>query len=260
MAQSEFGEARFEIGAVISRAFETIGANIVLFCGLALVLAGLPQFVLGYWRVLSFDAQASLIDSSYFMSTSYLGMMATTWLVSIVTGAILQASLTRATVMHLSGEVPQFGQCLAVGISMILPMIGIGLLSGIGIGIGLMLLLVPGIILWLVWAVVTPAYVQEKIGVFEAFGRSAELTSGARWRIFLTMVIVIVLLWVLSIPVNFLTAAMIATGSGFLTAFITAATGALSSMILVAMQASIYVELRQLKEGIAPSDLEAIFA
>lgn len=260
MAQSEFGEARFEIGAVISRAFETIGANVVLFCGLALVLAGLPQFALGYWRVLSFDAQANLVDGSMFFSTSYLGMIATTWLVSVVTGAILQASLTRATVMHLSGEVPQFGQCLAVGVSMILPMIGIGLLSGIGIGIGLMFLIVPGIILWLVWAVVTPAYVQERVGVFEAFGRSAALTSGARWRIFLTMLIIGLLLWVLSIPVSFLTAAMIATGSGILTALVTAATSALSSMILVAVQASVYVELRQLKEGIAPADLEAIFA
>lgn len=260
MAESEFGEARFEIGAVISRAFETIGANIVLFCGLALVLAGLPQFVLGYWRVLTFTSQVDLASGSYFFSSSYWGMAIVTWLVSIVTGAILQAALTRATVMHLSGEVPQFGQCLAVGISMILPMIGIGLLSGIGVGIGLMLLLVPGIILWLVWAVVTPAYVQEKVGVFEAFSRSAELTSGARWRIFLTMLIVLVLLWVLSIPVSFLTAAMIATGSAFLTAFVAAATGALSSMILVATQASIYVELRQLKEGIAPADLEAIFA
>jgi hypothetical protein len=31
-------------------------------------------------------------------------------------------------------------------------------------------------------------------------------------------------------------------------------------MILVATQASIYVELRQLKEGVAPSELEGIFA
>ncbi|MEN2712683.1 hypothetical protein ACQKOH_02650 [Sphingomonas sp. NPDC092331] len=71
-------------------------------------------------------------------------MMGLTWLVSIVTGAILQAGLTRATVMHLSGETPQFGQLLAVGISMILPMIAIGLLAGVGVIIGFMLLIVPG--------------------------------------------------------------------------------------------------------------------
>ncbi len=74
------------------------------------------------------------------------------------------------------------------------------------------------------------------------------------------MLIVVVLLWVLSIPVGFLTAAMAMTGSIAVIALVSAAVSALSSMILVAMQASIYVELRQLKEGIAPADLEAIFA
>lgn len=260
MAQSEFGEPRFEIGAVISRAFETIGGNIVLFCGLALVLAGIPQFVVNYWQSLNFSAQMGLVESSYYFSGTYLGTIAVTWLVSIITGAILQAALTRATVMHLSGETPQFGQSLTVGISMILPMIAIGLISGIGVGIGAMLLIVPGIILWLVWAVVTPVYVQEKVGIFEAFGRSAALTSGARWRIFLTMLIMLVLLWVLSIPVSFLNDAMMATGNAFLFALVSSGLAALSSMILVATQASIYVELRQLKEGIAPSDLESIFS
>ncbi len=66
---------------------------------------------------------------------------------------------------------------------------------------------------------------------------------------------------VLSIPVSFLTAAMIATGSAFLDgAGRRHAVGALGSMVMVAVQASIYVELRQRKEGIAPADLAAIFA
>ncbi|MBN8811303.1 MULTISPECIES: hypothetical protein [Sphingomonas] len=260
MAEADLGGARYEIGAVISRAFETIGSNFLLFCGLALVLAGTPQLVLGYWQAINFNLHGGAADAAIFYSGSYWGMAGLTWLVSIVTGAILQAALTRATVMHLSGETPQFGALLAVGISMILPMIAIGLIAGIGVGIGMLLLIVPGVILWLVWAVVTPAYVQEKVGILEAFSRSAALTSGARWRIFLTMLIVVVLLWVLSIPVSFLTAAMIATGNALLTAFVGAAVGALGSMVMVAVQASIYVELRQLKEGIAPSDLEAIFA
>jgi hypothetical protein len=251
MAEANLGGARYEIGAVISRAFETIGSNLLLFCGLALVLAGAPQFVLGYWQAINFSLGGAQAGAAMFYSGSYWGMASLTWLVSIVTGAILQAALTRATVMHLSGETPQFGQLLAVGISMILPMIAIGLIAGIGVGIGLLLLIVPGVILWLVWAVVTPAYVQEKVGILEAFGRSAELTKGARGGIFLTMLIVLVLLWVLSIPVSFLTAAMIATGNAFLTALVGAAVGALGSMVMVAVQASIYVELRQRKEGIA---------
>jgi hypothetical protein len=260
MAESDFGSARFEIGAVISRAFETIGKNVILFCGLAVILAGIPQFVVGYWQAVNFTLAGDMASGAYVFQSGYWLMAVVSWLVSIVTGAILQAALTRATVMSLSGETPQFGQCLAVGISMILPMIAIGLLAGIGIGVGILLLVVPGIILWLVWSVVTPVYVQEKVGIFEAFSRSAQLTSGARWRILAVLLIVVVLLWVLSIPASFLNAAMLATGNAFLMALVGAVIGSLGSMVMVAVQASIYVELRQLKEGIAPADLEAIFA
>lgn len=251
--------ARFEIGAVISRAFETIASNFALFCGLALVLAGIPQFVLQFWQVSTMDARADLADGAFALTTSYWTMAGVTWIVSVITQAILQGALTRATVMNLSGETPGFAQCLSVGIRLIVPMIVIGILSAIGIGLGFVLLIIPGIILWLIWSVVTPAYVQEKIGIFEAFGRSSGLTSGARFSIFLTMLIVLVLLWVLSIPMGFLSAAMAATGNPFVMALVAAAVSALGTMIMVTVQASIYVELRQLKEGIAPAELEQIF-
>lgn len=260
MADTGLGEARFEIGAVISRAFSTIGANLLLFCGLAVVLAGIPQFLLEYWQLSDVSMHANMADGSFMFSQAYWTATGITWIVSMIAGAILQSALIRATVMHLSGETPQFAQCLRIGITLILPMIAIGLLTSIGFIIGFALLIVPGIVLLLVWAVVGPAYVQEKIGIFEAFGRSATLTSGARWRILLTMIIVAVLLWVLSIPVSFLTAAITVTGITPLIALVGAAVSALGNMIYVTVQASIYVELRQLKEGIAPAELEAIFA
>ena len=58
------------------------------------------------------------------------------------------------------------------------PLIGAGILSGIGIGIGFILLIVPGLILLTIWAVIAPAIVVENRGVFEAFGRSRELVRG----------------------------------------------------------------------------------
>ncbi|MEN2712682.1 hypothetical protein ACQKOH_02645 [Sphingomonas sp. NPDC092331] len=75
MAEADIGGARYEIGAVISRAFETIGSNFLLFCGLALVLAGTPQFVLGYWQASNFTLQGASASSSMFYSGSYWGMM-----------------------------------------------------------------------------------------------------------------------------------------------------------------------------------------
>jgi len=67
----------------------------------------------------------------------------------------------------------------------ILPVIGLSLVVGIAVGFACILLLVPGILLALMWAVAVPAKVLEDKGVFDSMSRSSELTQGSRGRIFL---------------------------------------------------------------------------
>lgn len=66
----------------------------------------------------------------------------------------------------------------------ILPLLGAGLLAGLGIALGFLLLIVPGLFLITIWAVVAPVIVVEKPGVFAAFGRSRELVRGHGWTVF----------------------------------------------------------------------------
>src|SRR3954449_8178407 len=51
------------------------------------------------------------------------------------------------------------------------PLIGAGILAGLGIAGGFVLLIVPGLVLLTMWAVRAPAIVVENRGVFDAFGR-----------------------------------------------------------------------------------------
>jgi hypothetical protein len=68
-------------------------------------------------------------------------------------------------------------------------LIGAGILSGLGILVGFLLLVVPGLYLLTIWAVIAPAIVVERRGVFEAFGRSRELVKGQGWPVFGTIVV-----------------------------------------------------------------------
>lgn len=262
MAEGTEGAENFDMANVISRAFQTIGSNALLFLGLALILSGLPSFAFEWWQTSEFgDLATRQANPDLMLTWGYWLPIVITMLVTMVTNAILQASLTRATVQHLSGEPPAFARCLAAGLSMILPMIAIGFLSSLGVGLALILLIVPGIMLAIAWCVVVPVYVQERVGIFGSFGRSADLTRGARWKLFFLFLIVTIGLWVLSIPAGMLIAfTSAAVTSPLLVGLVSAAISSIGSMVMVTIQASAYVELRDVKEGVAPGELEAIFA
>ncbi len=68
------------------------------------------------------------------------------------------------------------------------------ILAAIAIWIGLFLLIVPGLYLLTIWAVVMPALVIERRGVFDAFARSRQLVRGNGWQVFGTLVLLFLVL------------------------------------------------------------------
>jgi hypothetical protein len=78
----------------------------------------------------------------------------------------------------------------------LLPLIAAGLLSGIGIGLGMVALIVPGLILLTIWAVIAPAIVIERHGVFAAFSRSRQLVRGSGWPVFGVIIVAFVISFV----------------------------------------------------------------
>jgi hypothetical protein len=80
----------------------------------------------------------------------------------------------------------------------LLPLLGATLLSGLVITVGLILCIAPGVWLWVMFALVTPALVLERCGVGTAFGRSKALVNGAWWRTFGILLLTVVIGWVIS--------------------------------------------------------------
>jgi len=113
----------------------------------------------------------------------------------------------------------------------------------------------------LMWYVAIPAMIVEKTGVMGAFGRSHDLTSGYKWWILLTVIVLAIIGAVISaivLAVSLIFGVptqqeimfqgakstpliMYAVANGIATAF--------STLVSAAGVAAIYYELRYIKEG-----------
>ena len=149
-----------------------------------------------------------------------------------------------------------------------LPLIGLAILMALGIEFGLVLLIVPGVMLFVAWSVASPALVAERTGVFEAFGRSRFLTKGARWKVFGIEAILLIVYLIFASA--FGATLYSVSGANLTTMAITALpiswivtsiiSGTIVNMVWSTMQTSLYIELRNWKEGLPEQTLEEIFA
>jgi hypothetical protein len=247
--------AKFDISKVLSRAFDTIGSNLGTFLTLSLVLGGIPAFLLNWWQaqfVTTGDPRELL---AIYASREFLMPALAVMAISVVTHAVLQAALARATVRSLTGHTQGFGETLEAGLGLCLPVLAISLLFSIGTALGLILLIVPGVILWLCWCVAIPAYVEERPGIFAAFGRSLELTAGERGNIFLLFLVVTIGMAVFGGVVGFVGGIV---GGTLAPSLVQAFIASVSSMVSLTTIGTTYVALVEAKEGAVGSELESI--
>jgi hypothetical protein len=271
----------FSIGRVISRLFGVLGHNLLLFLLLSVLLVGLPTGVFGYIQL---SVMTPLLtpgtppgDPSALMANLFsplrIGLGAAAWLASIAGNAVLQGSVIHATVSDLSGRRPTFGECLGTGFRFLLPLVAIGMVAGICIVFGFFLFIVPGVLLALAWCVAAPAEVMERTGVFGSFGRSVVLTRNHRGAILGLAVLLIVAQLIAQMLINGVLGIALGAGAAatvgagnttFQTMFVyqTAVNlvlATLSAGIGSSGVASVYFELRQVKEGVGVEQLAAVF-
>lgn len=189
----------FDIGRVITQTLSVLGRNIITFGALSLILVGLPTLLVGFSGL---GVARSALEGSrtgfFDFSPAAIFGSSIGGLATVITTAILQGALIHATVQDLNREPQRLTESLATGLRNFLPLIGLAVLFVLGVGFGFVLLIVPGVMLLCAWCVATPALIAERTGVFGAFGRSADLTRGRRWRIFALLLLVLLAEWVVS--------------------------------------------------------------
>ncbi|MDO7835936.1 hypothetical protein Q4610_12855 [Sphingobium sp. HBC34] len=256
------GEERsFSIGTVLSRAFGTLGDNPVATFGIAFLLGAVPQALYSYF----IGSTLAMADRSSTIAT--IAVSIGSFVIFLLLSMLVQGALVRATIAHIDGQRASFADCIGAGLTAAVPLIGLTILLILGIMAGFMLLVVPGIILFLMWSVAAPALVAEGSGVFAAFSRSRYLTKGARWKIFGLQILLLVLMWLLTAVLGIIMVAgdmMPAVQGGTIALSPTyLAVSAVINTLIIALwsttQASLYGALRQWKDGPQAQDLAHIF-
>jgi MFS family permease len=263
------------LGELLDRTFSLYRRNFLLFVG----IVALPHLIL-----LAFQLSSVVLRLGRSATLAAAGVIWTLATVIVQLGAVAAsqgATVIAVSRVHLDRPVSiaqSFagikGRILYFALIMIGTWIGIGLvvfvpvLIGIGLNIGAwsVLFIIPGIIagviLALMWALTIPVAVLEDTGLRDSVSRSAALTKGFRWRVFIVYLIFLVItymvLMVWQIPIIAIMAAAARTSKvvpqNMLWAQIALPIGTFISQCLVAPLMTIgfsllYYDLRIRKEA-----------
>jgi hypothetical protein len=171
-----------DIGEVLADTFAVVGRTFVILANLAVLLVGIPAAII--------IAGAALTPvSPVFAILQLIGVLALLVGEFLVYGAIFQVVMG-----DLRGQPVSTSLMFKTAARKFWPMVGLAILFASSVIAGSLLLIVPGVILGLAWSVAMPALVLEDRGVFDSLKRSAALTRGKRWSIFLLLFIVWIVL------------------------------------------------------------------
>jgi hypothetical protein len=248
----------FRAGRVMSRSFSILFRNILPFGLLALVLTS-PTYV---YTILTGYGDPMADDLEYSAGTVVLGM------VEFLLAYLVTAALVYGTIRDLRNDRASVGECFSKGLSLMFPVIGVVIVSGLVTGLATLALIIPGIIVAIMLWVAIPVAVIEQRGL-NSLPRSAELTKGYRWRIFFLGLLLLVVFIGVVFLMGGLMAAIILAGTDSSGEFSTASlTGLIAiewvfsafvSALIAVVYAVSYHDLRVAKEGADSQQIASVF-
>lgn len=209
------------IGELLDRSFAMYRRNFIVFVG----IAGVPALFylaarLAYIALLTKGQAIKATDPALSIWAQMSGRFAVLnigmSIASFAVGIAAWCALVYATSAIYLGHSPSIAQAFAGLKGSFGRALGVSFVTGLLTMLGFVLLIVPGILLSLRWALVVPSTLLEQTGVSESRSRSSFLTEGSRGRILLIFIMWAVVLYaltmILEIPImGVLMASMIRT-------------------------------------------------
>ncbi len=162
-------------GEILDMGFTLLRNHFFVLFGIAAVLY-LPLGLLWAWAM---PARGAVPDVQQFLVIALVALAVVPVLYPIVLAAI-----THALGESYLGRKATIGDALWLGLSILLPLLGTAILAGLARIVGLVLLVVPGIYLWLAFFLLPQVMVLERSFGFAAMSRSHELMKGQKLRAF----------------------------------------------------------------------------
>lgn len=263
----------FDVGRVVSGTFRALKNNPVPFFLLTLLGAGLPMMIFSLWPLLlGMGDGINFYDPSWaddIQWATFLGPFLGLYLVIILFYVFITGALIQLSVSALNDRSVNLKQAVGTGLRLFFPILALYLIYMIAMMIGFVALIIPGVFIWLGWALAMNIRVIEGGSFGNALSRSWSLSKGYKRWILLMMLIFGVLGAVIGlvfqIPVLFFGNSQTAMFDGGTNAFwIANAIGTgLAQMVSAALAivglTATYLEIRRVKEGVESDKLADIF-
>jgi hypothetical protein len=178
-------------GELLDTTFSLYRGHFVLFVG----LVAIPYLVLLPFQILN----VLLRPQGFDFALSSMVMTLVIALLTLATNAASQGATLIAVSQLYLGRPPAVMGSLSKMKGRIVGLCILTFVMGLGIVAGTLLLIVPGVLLALMWALAVPVMVLEEETIGKSLSRSSELTKGSRGRILLIYVLFLVITLVVSI-------------------------------------------------------------
>jgi hypothetical protein len=185
----------------------------------------------------------------------YLSAIGAAAILGILANTVATGASFKAVADAYLGEQPTWRSSLRFAFARLHSILWITLLGGIATGVGFLLCVIPGVYLWIAFAVAVPVLLTEGVKGTSALGRSRALVGGRWWGTFGVVLLGTILAGIVSGAIGALGGIAVgSTDAGTVAGFLVrSVSGTLGSMVSTPFTAAfvcvLYFDLRVRKEA-----------